>query len=247
MKKRVLIAVSLTAAIVAIAAAAWPRVSAPDPMPGFPRLVLWAWEMPERMTFIDPQTTAVAFLARTVRWHERRLEPLPRLQPLQVPPSTPLIAVVRLESDDRDPPDTMRVVNELRAVAALGGVRALQIDFDARASERPWYRAMLDELRKDIPQSTPLTITALASWCERDNWMGGIAVTDAVPMLFRMGAGEQFHGPDFGNPLCRASVGISTDELPDDIPHGRRLFVFSPTPWTEDTYRGAIRLYRRWQ
>lgn len=123
----------------------------------------------------------------------------------------------------------------------------MQVDFDARLSQRVWYREMLGELRQKLPQSTPLEITALASWCQRDDWMTGLPVGEAVPMLFRLGAGEEYTGSDFHGALCRESIGISTDELPRAVPHGRRLFVFHPRPWTEDTYQGALQLYRRWQ
>ena len=36
----------------------------------------------------------------------------------------------------------------------------------------------------------PLTITALASWCDGDDWIDGLPVADASPMLFRMGRGD---------------------------------------------------------
>ncbi|HKX29107.1 MAG TPA: hypothetical protein VJ302_15540, partial [Blastocatellia bacterium] len=32
-----------------------------------PRIVLWAWERPENLEFIDPGRIGVAFLARTIR------------------------------------------------------------------------------------------------------------------------------------------------------------------------------------
>src|SRR5439155_3985440 len=58
----------------------------------------------------------------------------------------------------------------------------LEIDFDARASEREFYRAILLDLRRVLPASMPLSITALASLCECDGWISGIPVTEAVPM-----------------------------------------------------------------
>jgi hypothetical protein len=39
----------------------------PDPLPGIPRLVLWAWERPERLDFIDPHAAGVAYLAQAGR------------------------------------------------------------------------------------------------------------------------------------------------------------------------------------
>ena len=37
-----------------------------DPLPEFPHIMIWAWERPERLDFIDPREAGVAFLARTV-------------------------------------------------------------------------------------------------------------------------------------------------------------------------------------
>ncbi len=38
----------------------------PDPLPGFPKLVLWAWERPENLSYINPAFTGVAYLAETI-------------------------------------------------------------------------------------------------------------------------------------------------------------------------------------
>src|SRR5262245_16726699 len=37
-----------------------------DPMSAFPATVLWAWERPESLGFIDARGVGVAFLARTL-------------------------------------------------------------------------------------------------------------------------------------------------------------------------------------
>jgi hypothetical protein len=157
------------------------------------------------------------------------------------------MAVVRLESVGLPLPPTDAVRTEILKAASLQGVRALQVDFDARLSEREWYRQLLQELSPGLKTSTPLSITALASWCDRDTWLEGLPVSDAVPMLFRMGAGEPKATRDFKVGACRASFGISTDELPTDLPHGRRLFVFHPRPWDEEAYRAVVRLAVKWR
>jgi len=218
-----------------------------DPLPGFPRLVLWAWERPERLEFLNPRSAGVAFLARTVSWRAGQITSLPRLQPLRVPRETALMAVVRLESRGLPLPETASVRAEILKAAKISGVRALQVDFDARLSERDWYQQLLQALRRGLDPSMPLSITALASWCGRDSWLEGLPVSDAVPMLFRMGAGEPKSTRDFRAGPCRASFGISTDELPADLPHGRRLFVFHPRAWDEDAYRAAVRLAVKWR
>ena len=157
------------------------------------------------------------------------------------------MAVVRLESRGLPLPEPGAVRDEILKAATVQGVQALQVDFDARLSERDWYRTLLQDLHSKLKPSMPLSITALASWCDRDNWVDGLPVSDAVPMLFRMGAGEPKDTREFRAGACLASFGISTDELPADLPHGRRLFVFHPRAWDENAYRAAVRLAVKWR
>ncbi len=218
-----------------------------DPLPGFPRLMLWAWERPEHLGYIDPRAAGVAYLARTVSWRDGQVASQPRLQPLDVPPNTALMTVIRLESAGPPLPDEGLIVEEILKDANDPRSRALELDFDARASERTWYRELARRVRSGLYPSKELTITALASWCLSDPWIRGMPVADAVPMLFRMGAGQPHEVVDFRVPLCGSSVGVSTDEMPYTVPHGRRLFVFNPHPWTEAAYRGVLDLARRWR
>lgn len=219
----------------------------PDPLPGFPRVVLWAWDRPEDLRFLDSSRAGVAFLARNVILRHGHVESLPRLQPLQVPPTAALMAVVRLDSDGTPLPPGSVVIPGILDTVRLPGVKALQIDFDARLSQRAWYAALLRDLRKSLAPNIPLSITALASWCESDDWIAPLPVADAVPMVFRMGIGQQWNGADFGPRVCRTSIGVATDELPARVPRGRRLFFFNPGPWTRSAYEGALAQARRWQ
>jgi hypothetical protein len=102
-------------------------------------------------------------------------------------------------------------------------------------------------VRAQLKPGVPLSITALASWCEGDTWIRSLPVDDAVPMLFRMGAGERWDGREFRPAACRSSVGVSTDEPREMLPRGRRVFAFSPHSWTESAYRDAVALERRWR
>ena len=61
-------------------------------------VILWAWERPEDLTFIDPQKVEVAFLAKTIYLRGDKVAVKPRLQPLKLAPGTKLTAVVRIES-----------------------------------------------------------------------------------------------------------------------------------------------------
>jgi hypothetical protein len=212
--------------------------------------MLWAWERPEDLRFLAAGRIGVAFLAGTVRLAGSRCDVRPRMQPLVVDPATTLVAVVRIESDRRRRP---RLTNGQRSTATdaivraagLPRVRALQVDFDAAVSERAFYRSLLAEVRRLLPAGVGLSITALASWCLDDPWIAGLPVDEAVPMLFRMGADHASvlrrlaAGEDFRLPMCRGSLGLSTDEPIELLPAGRRRWVFSPTSWPESTARAA--------
>jgi hypothetical protein len=220
----------------------------PDPLPGLPRVFLWAWERPQDLRWLKARGVGVAFLARTVCPRADGVAVRPRMQPLRVSPGTALMAVVRVESGGHAATANPAATSEAIADAVhMAGVRALQVDFDAVVSERPFYRAVLYELRQHVPAPMPISMTALESWCESDGWITGLPVAEAVPMLFRMGPDHYSPGADFTGILCRSSVGISTDELPARIPRGRRVYVFHPRAWSEDDVQAVLRKVSQWQ
>ena len=220
-----------------------------------PPVMLWAWERPERLDFIDTNRVGVAFLAKTIHLRHGDVTVRPRLQPLVLAKDTRVVAVIRIESDRREHRDLSesqldRVAREVVLTSQLPDVLAIQIDFDAKASERDFYRLLLSQVRKHLPQSMPLSITALASWCASDNWLSGLPIDEAIPMLFRMGIdGRQFKsrlgaGEDpFTNP-CSNAAGISIDELIEP-PQRKRLYIFSPNPWTQQSVTSALETYAK--
>lgn len=220
----------------------------PDALRNFPRVILWAWERPEDLRFLDhsDQPTAVAFLARTLYLRGADVVVRPRFQPLRVSPETPLMAVVRIEPqrDGRlklSPDQAKRTAQQIAEAAQLPRVTALQVDFDAVRSEREFYRQLLTYLRSEVPTSMPISITALASWCMDDDWITGLPVDEAVPMLFRMGVDQGnviaflSHRSEFNTALCRQSLGISTDEPLSNLPKGKRVYIFTDRSWNESS------------
>lgn len=229
-----------------------------DAMRDLPRVILWAWERPEDLRFINPDEIGVAFLAETILLRGDRTVIRPRLQPLRLAPATRRIAVARIETDGRRRPlfsddQRNRIVAEMIALARGENVAAIQIDFDALKSERAFYRALLIDLRRQLPAATRLSITALASWCLGDNWIADLPVDEAVPMLFRMGADDQnvrmrlAAGAGFSVPAARHSIGISTDERPDRLPGVNRVYVFNPRAWSAASVSQIIREVQAWQ
>src|SRR5437879_13650977 len=70
-----------------------------------PSLILWAWERPTHLTFIDPSKIAVAFLARTIHLRGDEVVTRPRLHQLNLPEGVAVIAVARVESDAARKPE----------------------------------------------------------------------------------------------------------------------------------------------
>lgn len=214
------------------------------------RLVLWAWERPERLGFIDPHDVAVAFLAETVVLSGDTVSATPRRQPLSVPVATHMIAVVRVETRRLRPPSLnlaqqKTAADRLLAVVDRTGVQALQVDFDASVSERAFYGGMLADVRQRLPIGIRLLITALASWCMDDPWIAHLPIDRAVPMLFRMGPeGPAIRrriggGEDFSLSMCRSDVGVSMDEA--WVRRAARYWVFSPRAWSQTSVAAAVR------
>jgi hypothetical protein len=215
---------------------AWP-VSAAEP----PRVFLWAWERPERLDFIDPAREGVAFHAVTFQVSGDAVTPYRRRQPLVMPPGTYRMAVMRIEvARGTVPGDAHRaqLVRLITEQVARQAPDAVQVDYDARASERPFYRALLSDLRAALPAGSRLSMTALASWCLDDGWLSGLLVDEVVPMVFRMGAdsplvrSELARRGDFDRARCRQSVGFVTDEPVPALPPGRRIYWFNPRSWS---------------
>lgn len=205
-----------------------------------PRLVLWSWERADDLRFVPPGVT-VAFLAGTVELRAGASAFVPRRQPLRLAPEGPRVAVVRLQPFG----DRHLALAEVDEVAGLvlrgfGLPRAeeLQLDFDARESERPAARALLQALRSRLPPAARLSATGLASWC-LDGWADTLPVDALVPQLFRLGSERLAVLSAFreGRALarsCRKARGTSLDE-PDALGAAAladTLYVFSPSPWT---------------
>ena len=262
-------------------------------MAELPNLFLWAWERPEDLRFLESKNAGVAFLAKTiyVRAPDEdahnaggSLLVRPRLQPLRVAPGTPLLAVVRIETRAGRQPvpfvtdaphssslasftlrQNQHLVAEIVDLQNLPNIRAIQIDFDATVSERASYAVLLKDLRRKLPASLPLSITALASWCIGDPWLEQLpagTIDEAVPMLFRMGpdaanvakflrSGDEFHVS-----ACQNSLGISTDEPLSNallngahpnapfLKHSKRIYVFAPRAWTQTAAEAVL---KEWQ
>lgn len=224
----------------------WVRQSPPElsaaSMLGEPQLMLWAWETPEDMAALDPRRAGVAFLARELLL-DRDVTVRPRKQPLRISPGTWIIAVVRIETAPSFVPNAelaRRSALAIAEVAQFPNLRALQIDFDATATQRDFYSIVLRNLHEDLPADFPVSITALVSWCGRRSWLRGLRIDEAVPMFFRMGgptatrASATRSQSVVAEPLCSGSIGLSTDEAWPVLRPNQRVYLFRPGSWTQN-------------
>jgi hypothetical protein len=219
-------------------------------------LVLWAWERPEDLRFagadveVAVQTGFVEIAGDAVQARGRRF-------PLKVarPPATALVHVQIDRARRLDWTPTLRartaaaVLHYARAIPA----RRVQLDFEVRASERTILLDLLADLRRALPRGTLLSMTALASWCDGEDWLSQAPVDEIVPMLFRMGAdgealrGRLAAGGDFRDPRCRAALAVATDTPVVRAPPGRRVYLFSPESWTAAGFAAARRQVEGWR
>jgi hypothetical protein len=210
-------------------------------MSRLPRKTLWVWERPEDLHFVDPATTAIAWLDQTILIGQEVVS-VPRRQPLSYPTGAVRIAVARIQAlpgAKLDATERQRAVALLLLSAAQPGIAAFQVDFDATSSQRAFYAALLADVRDKMPAGLPLSITALASWCSYDDWIGSLPVDEAVPMLFRMEPDRSRAPADspwfrIREPLCIGSVGISTHEARPDAMADKRIYVFADRGWRQD-------------
>jgi hypothetical protein len=228
-------------ALTLTASAGGPAVQAP-----LPPLMLWAWERPTDLRAL-PSGAGVAFLAQSIHIDATGVAVSPRRQKLLVSPAAPLLAVTRVEASPSEigalsDRELTRLAGAIAGTAALPRVRGVQVDFDATLSQRPLYRRLLHELRRQVGQHTFLSMTALASWCLHDSWLDGLPVDEVVPMLFQLGEGER-RPERIRAPVCRNALGLTLDE-PVTL-SAPRTYVFNNRAWSASTIADASWRARR--
>lgn len=221
-----------------------------------PKLILWAWKRPENLDFINPKTTAVAYLAQTIRIAAKEIKTDSRMESLSVPKGTYLIAVTRIEDIGKarklDQAEIEQISSLVLATKNQSNVQAIQIDFDAKENQREDYLKIIRKVKDKLENNCPLTITCLASWCLYDHWLDNASVDEGIPMLFSMGQDRQkvlLHlelNRKLSLAQARSSLGLCVDE-PDVWPIALkycqkkniepRLYVFSKTKWTALKYQ----------
>ena len=221
----------------------------PDLKPNHPpEIILWAWERPENLLFIDNKNVKVAFYAGTITFYNSEVIFKPRLQSLVINPETPVIAVIRIvngeKSDQLNKKQLSRTVDLIIEICSQNKVSGCQIDFDVKSSEINFYKRLIIEVRKTLPRSLPLSITTLISWCHLGSWLESLPIDEVVPMFYRVGLDEylirhNLVGKSFMKAkMCQKCIGISVDEPlpPSEYLKNRKIYIFNPQSWTTDDF-----------
>ena len=207
---------------------------------------LWAWRREEDLSFIDPARVKVALWTGTIFIKDDEFAVEHRANPITYPTEAEIVGVVRLEATSV-PDDSIvpRLADAIIAASRPFRPVEHQLDFDARLSQRDFYRRLLDALRVRTGEAK-LSITALASWCFYDDWVRALPVDAVVPMIYRMGPDGDairhvlYTERAFPAPVCDGNIGYSADEPLAPVDGLRRVFLFHPKPWTEDSFHAMI-------
>jgi hypothetical protein len=198
------------------------------------------------LRFLDKNEFEFALLSKTFEFDESHVKVIPRHSSVLVGEYASVVPVVRLESIWASQRFNTKVTHELIdniCAEAEHYPRAMkiQIDFDAKMSERNWYRNLLKAIRNRLPVEWSLSITAIASWCYEKEWLESLPADEIVPMFFRMGRDSSHIRHELHNVLLsleddrKYCPGISLDEPLRISRCAQRLYVFNPKPWDKES------------
>jgi len=219
----------------------------------FPKIIIWAWERPENLLFINNKNIGVAFYAGTITFSGSETIFRPRLQSLVVNPGTPIMAVVRVVNNKRSGQLSDNQLSEasklIIKICSQNKISGCQIDFDVKKSEINFYKELISKTKSNLPKSIPLSITTLTSWCHTGSWLEGLQINEVVPMFYRLGTDEYLirknlvGGSFMKARSCQKAIGVSVDEpLPQsEYLKNRRIYIFNPHPWTIEELHNIIK------
>ena len=158
------------------------------------------------------------------RWFlGRTMSVVPRRQSYLYPAGTRRIAVVRIEApgaiaEGMEPFAAEAILD----VAGDPAIAALQIDFDARRSQQEFYTALLRDLRRRMPRSLPLSITALASLVQLGRLDRGASCGEELCRCYSVWSpADALPGPEFPNSVSASRCASPAPASPRASPHGQ--------------------------
>jgi len=211
------------------------------------RTLLWVWDRPQLFASL-PEATGVAYLHATVRLSGTESRTSWRQWPLRVAPGATVVPVVHVALDNLSPSPLDDAQRQAIAAAiehaATHGNRSgwVQLDFEARRSQREAYVALLRRLQPLRQGGMRISATALASWCMDDPWLPAGLLDEIVPMYFRMGGESARIRQRLGTtgkaavPACRDAAGLMLGEDWPALRDVKRRYVFHAGSWKNEDF-----------
>lgn len=192
-----------------------------DIVPQKSQRIAWAWDEAQ---VPDWSMRHVAVVVRHILLRDQAVLQRPRTSSPKIAATTLVTPVVHVEISSVHPPVDITqsrplIVKAMRQAAHMSTSGWVQLDMEARPSQRDYYKELVREIRSVLPAEVKLSVTALAWWCRSDQWFNDLAADEIVPMFFRMGADSSAmrqtleSGAERMHPTCRTGVaGFSRQE-----------------------------------
>jgi hypothetical protein len=181
----------------------------------------WLWDEARLPTW---SAAEAAVLQRHILLSGDSVMTRPRMRRAALRQGTLVTPVVHVEVSILRPPQNIEssrpaILLAMRQAAAGSTSGWVQLDMEARPSQRLFYRSLVRELRATLPPDIKLSVTALAWWCRSPEWLDELPADEVVPMFFRMGKDSAAlrelvdAAPATLHPRCRSSsAGFSPQE-----------------------------------
>jgi len=151
--------------------------------------IAWVWD--HQAPPLRAQAWAVTIVQ--LQLHDGRLLERPRLRALPPTGQRRITPVVHVEQQPRAPALSLNELQQagiaahVLAAAARSSSGWVQLDFEARPSQRSSYQMLVARIRRDLPMTHRLSVTLLAWQCKSAAWITPLAADELVPMFFKMG------------------------------------------------------------
>lgn len=206
--------------------------------------VLWVWDRPDNLNDLNltfAKEYQVAPLLATIHISESGLKVEERHHSFLAPDQREKMGVLRIDTPKLR---TLSLANELidplvfiiTAYEYRFKLDAIQLDFDAKLSERKFYDLLLKKLRSRLQTKTKLSITAIASWFT-DRWWKDSSVDEIVFMFYPLRASEVnfyknlLRNPSYFKAKPKISVAFSVQDPMERPAKAHRVFWFNHQGW----------------
>lgn len=200
-----------------------------------PKEFWWYWDRPAEQLPAPAPGVGAAVLVTHVIFSGQGYTLQPRRSALRLPNGIATMPLIHVEVDPARPFAANAAQNDALRAAVLDAVRRgsstwVQLDFEARRSQREFWRTAVQSIKAALPSGMRLSVTALASWCYGDRWIGDAPVDEIVPMYFRLKQARRDYivrsAAGVSEARCATAYGVADDEPDWAVPLPGRRYVF---------------------